>query len=311
MYLYPKISCIVCTYNRQDFIIRCLEALTHQSLSSNFYEVIVVDNNSTDSTAELIKGFIYAHPGINFSYLFEEKQGLSHARNAGAKVARSNFLTYIDDDAVADPCLLEQIFRVFDQYLLVGCVGGKIALSLPEQLPWWYTDQLGGYYSGFHLPTSQVKKISNVWELPYGANFSVARKTLQEVGGFSTHLGRKGKDFSGGEEIELAYRIAAHGYDLYYNPFAVVTHHVKKDRMNLKHMIKSVKASAKVWVYMERELMKSNMSLRCDFENMIKDLVKFFFYFGAHPLKMRFRFFLQALHNYEKVKWKTIGLSFI
>lgn len=72
---YPKISCIVCTYNREDFIIHCLEALTHQSLSSNLYEVIVVDNNSKDTTAELAKDFIHARPGINFSYVFEEKQG--------------------------------------------------------------------------------------------------------------------------------------------------------------------------------------------------------------------------------------------
>lgn len=219
-------------------------------------------------------------------------------------MARSNLLTYIDDDAVAAPCLLEEILRVFEQYPLVGCVGGKIDLTLPEQLPWWYSDQLAGYYSRFYLQTPRVKKISNIWELPYGANFSVAQKALEEVGGFSTHLGRKGRDFSGGEEIELAYRIAAHGYDLYYSPFAVVTHHIKKDRMNFSHMIKSVKASAKVWVYMERELMKSNMGIRWDFENMIKDLVKFLFYFGVHPLKMRFKFFLQALHNYEKVKWK-------
>ena len=299
-----EISCVVCTYNREDFIIHCLEALTHQSLSSSLYEVIVVDNNSKDSTPQLIKDFIYAHPGINFSYVFEEKQGLSQARNAGAKAARSSLLTYIDDDAVADPCLLEQILMVFEQYPLVGCVGGKIDLALPSKLPWWYTDRLAGYYSRFYLPTSRVRKISNAWELPYGANFSVAQKALEEAGGFSTHLGRKGRDFSGGEEIELAYLIAAHGYDLYYNPFAVVTHHIRKDRMNLKHMIKSVKASAKVWVYMERELMKSNTGIRWDFENMIKDLVKFFFYFGAHPLKMRFKFFLQALHNYEKVKWK-------
>ena len=215
-------------------------------------------------------------------------------------------MAYIDDDALADPRLLEEISAVFERYPRTGCVGGKIDLALPEELPWWYNDQLAGYYSAFCIPTPVVKKIGNMWELPYGANFSVAKKALEEVGGFSTRLGRKGRDFSGGEETELAYRIAAQGYDLYYTPFAVVTHHIRKDRMILKHMVKSAQASAKVWVYMERELMKSNMGFRWDLQNMFKDLTKLGFYSGPHPVKMRFQFFLQALHNYEKVKRKLL-----
>ena len=301
----PRISCIVCTYNREDFILQCLEALTRQSLDPKGYEVIVVDNRSRDATPDLTKRFIQDHPQIRMVYVFEEKQGLSHARNGGAQVARSDLLTYIDDDAIADPRLLEEILKVFETCPSAGCVGGRIALELPEPIPWWYSEPLAGYFSGFDLPVTSVIKISEIWQLPYGANFSVAKKALQEMGGFSIRLGRKGNDFSGGEETELAYRLAAHGYDLYYNPFAVVTHYIKKERVNLKHMVKTAKASAKVWVYMERELMRSNMGLQWDFQNMIKDFTKLGFYSGPHPVKMRFQFFLQALHNYHKVKLKV------
>lgn len=300
----PKVSSIVCTYNRQDSILQCLEALSHQSLEPKGYEVIAVDNGSKDATPDLIKGFIQTHPTMQMTYVFEEKQGLSHARNTGAKVAKSNILTYIDDDAIADPHLLEEILRVFTQHPSAGCVGGRIDLSLPQDLPWWYSDALAGYFSGFELQATTITKISEVWQLPYGANFSVAKKALLEMGGFSIHLGRKGNDFSGGEETELAYRIAAQGYDLYYNPFAVVTHYIKKERMNLKHMIRSAQASAKVWVYMERELMKSNMGVIGDLRNMIKDLIKLLFYIGRENGRRRFQYFLQALHHYEKVKRK-------
>ena len=304
MNIRPKISCIVCTYNRQDFILQCLEALTHQSLDPKLYEVIVVDNHSNDATAKLVKGFIENHTDIQTTYMFEGKQGLSHARNTGARISQSDILTYTDDDAIADSHLLEEVLRVFEQSSLTGCVGGRIDLALPPNIPWWYSDRLAGYYSSFHLPTTSIKKISKLWELPYGANFSVAKKALFEVGGFSKQLGRKGTDFSGGEETDLAYRIAANGYDLYYNPFAIVTHYIREERINIQHMIKSAKSSAGVWVYMERELMKSNMGIRWDLENMIKDLIKFSFYFGSHPLKKRFQFYIQALHNYEKVKSK-------
>ena len=303
----PGISCIVCTYNRQDFIVRCLEALSRQSLDPKRYEVIVVDNRSKDDTARLIQRFIQDHPETQITYVFEENQGLSHARNKGAKVAKADFLAYIDDDAIADPHLLEELLRVFTMYPDAGCVGGRIELALPEDLPWWYFDAFTGYFSGFELQATTITPISEVWQLPYGANFSVAKRVLEEMGGFSIHLGRKGNDFSGGEETELAYRIAAGGYDLYYDPFAVVTHHIKKDRMTVKHMLRTTRSSARVWVHMERELMRSNMGIEWDLKNMIKDLTKLGFYLGSHPFQKRFQFFLQAFHNYEKVKRKCFN----
>ena len=303
----PEICCIVCTYNRQDFILRCLEALSRQSLDSRRYEIVVVDNRSKDDTPKLIQNFIEAHPTLQMAYVYEEKQGLSYARNRGAKVARADFLTYIDDDAVADPRLLEEVLSVFTAYPVAGCVGGRIDLALPQDIPWWYFDAFIGYFSGFDLRTTTITRISEVWQLPYGTNFSVQKKVLEEIGGFSVHLGRKGNDYSGGEEIDLAYRIAAHGWDIYYNPLAIVAHHVKRDRMTVKHMIRTSRSSAKVWVYMERELMNSNTGLQWDFRNLVKDCVKCFFYFGEETWKQKFRFFLQALHNYEKVKTKLLS----
>jgi len=300
----PRISCIVCTYNRQDFILQCLEALTRQTLLPDAYEVVVIDNHSKDETASLTKGFIERHPQRNMVCASEERQGLSHARNKGAAVARSDLLTYIDDDAVADPRLLEEILRVFDTYPFAGCVGGRIELALPSDLPWWYSEALAGYFSHYALDGDGITKISKTWQLPYGANFTVLKKSLSEAGGFSTELGRRGKDFSGGEEIDIAYRIAALGYDLYYNSSAKVTHHIRRDRMTLQHMTQSTKSSARVWVYMERELMRSNMGVRRDLRNLTKDLTKFFLYLGRDPWRKRFCFFLQALHNYEKVRTK-------
>lgn len=302
----PLISCIVCTYNRQDFILRCLEFLTKQSLDPKRYEVIVIDNHSRDTTAELTQRFIHDHPRVRMTYVFEGMQGLSHARNAGAQVARGPYLTYIDDDAIADVHLLEEVLRVFESFPSAGCVGGRIELALPQNPPWWYSDALAGYFSGFDLRTTAITKISEIWQLPYGANFSVTKKALLEMGGFSINLGRKGNDFSGGEETELAYRIAANGYDLYYTPFASVTHHIRKDRMTLRHMVKTAQSSAKVWVHMERELMRLNTGYQMDFKNLIKDIIKFVLYIGPHPLRKRFQFFLQALHNYEKVKLKLL-----
>lgn len=300
------ISCIVCTYNRQDFILHCLEAFAAQSLASDAFEVIVVDNHSTDRTGELVRKFIHDHPGVRMTCAFEEKLGLSNARNTGARLAKGDVLAYIDDDAVSDPRFLEEILRVFQEHPAAGCVGGRIDLSMPDNLPWWYSESLAGYYSAFNLSRTETGKVSELWELPYGANFSVAKKALLELGGFSTRLGRKGKDFSGGEETELAFRMLSRGYEVYYCPFARVTHYIKKERISLKHMVKTARSSAKAWVYVDRELIKSNRGFAPDLKNAARNLFYFIAYPGPHPVKKRFQFFIQTLHNFEKARQKIL-----
>lgn len=300
----PLISCIVCTYNREDFITHCLHSLATQWLSKELYEIIVINNNSSDMTEKKVEDFFNQNVECKGRLIFEKKQGLSYARNKGADVAQADILTYLDDDVVADPFLLTEVLKTFRTYQFAGCVGGKINLNLPPDLPWWYSDNLSSYFSQFDLHTKSIKKITSPAELPYGANFSVLKNLLINIGGFQPALGRKGKDFSGGEELDVAYRISAQGYDLYYNPFAIVTHFIKKERIHLKHMFQTSRASAKVWVYMEQELMKNNKGIRSDLKNLMKSLIKFFFYIGAYPLKKRFQYLLQVFHNYEKVKAK-------
>lgn len=305
----PLISCIICTYNREDFIANCLSSVASQWLSKDLYEIIVVNNNSSDNTEKIVEEFFSSHPECNGKLIHEPKQGLSFARNRGAYTAQSKILTFIDDDTVADPSLLEEILKTFKTYPSAGCVGGKINLSLPDSLPWWYSEALSPYFSRFDLSTKTIKKITQIAELPYGANFSILKDALINIGGFSLTLGRKGKDFSGGEELDVAYRIAAQGYDLYYNPSAIVTHFIKKERINFKHMIRTSQASAKVWVYFERELMNSNTGVKLDFKNFIKSIVKLIFYIGPHPLKKRVQFLLQTVFNAEKLKIKWVDLK--
>src|SRR5215210_4422246 len=105
----PYFSVIVCTYNRQKFIGACLHCLAGQTLPIGNWEVIVVDNNSTDRSASIIQTFISSHPQLPFRYVFEKEQGLSFARNRGIAESRGVVLVYIDDDVEVAPAYLQVI----------------------------------------------------------------------------------------------------------------------------------------------------------------------------------------------------------
>ena len=95
------ISTIICTYNRADVLKICLEKITLQEADPAIFEVIIIDNNSNDHTADIVKTFISNYTGqISFHYFLEKKQGLSAARNRGLKESTGMYINYIDDDAM-------------------------------------------------------------------------------------------------------------------------------------------------------------------------------------------------------------------
>ena len=94
------LSIIICSYNRANYIEAALDSLYHQSSNENF-EIIIVDNNSTDNTAEVYSNWRAAHSNGNFQYITETKQGASFARNTGAAMAKGKWLCFMDDDAIA------------------------------------------------------------------------------------------------------------------------------------------------------------------------------------------------------------------
>ena len=93
-----ELSVIVCTYNREDIIRDCLDALVNQDVEDGLFEVLVIDNNSSDRTQQVVTKYTRLHP--NFHLFFEGSQGLSYARNLGLKESKADYVAYIDDDAI-------------------------------------------------------------------------------------------------------------------------------------------------------------------------------------------------------------------
>lgn len=259
-----RISLIICTHNRAEILPRCLSAARNQSLNPREYEIIVVDNGSADHTAAVVRPFLEARDGPGVRYLFYPQRGLSRARNVGASAARAPIAAYIDDDAIADADLLSSLIRVYDEHPDAGCVGGRIEICLPPELPRWYTKEFAGYYSAYEPGYCEVTRIVEAAEFPYGANVSYRRVALDKAGYFQTSMGRIGAGQSGGEELDLEFRLARLGYGIYYAPRARVQHIVFTERLRWSHIAGTARAAGRNWAYYERELGVPGQHVRDD-----------------------------------------------
>ena len=206
----PMISFVIATYNREKFLPDCLESLAQQTADRSDYEVVIVDNNSTDGTEEICRRFIDRHPDLDVSYYKEGKQGLSHARNRGIAEANGDLISFIDDDGIAEEGFAEELLRFFRQHPEATAVGGKIIPRFESGPPAWnnpYSSQVffAHYDRGDDLFEYRGKGY------PFGCNMTIRKAFFSAYGDFDTHLGRKGKGGLGGEEKALFERMHDHG----------------------------------------------------------------------------------------------------
>src|ERR1044071_3533622 len=129
-------SVIVCTHNRADLLPRVMNQLLAQDYPPAAFEIIVVDNCSTDHTPQVIERLV-TKPGVPVRYIAECCPGITFARNRGAEVARYPYLAYIDDDCSVEPDWLSQLVQGFDLRDDVVVVGGRVVLD------WSQTEKIG------------------------------------------------------------------------------------------------------------------------------------------------------------------------
>jgi len=224
----PIISVIICTHNREDFLRYCLNSLYRQTLQQEQYEVLVVDNASTDGTEAVCQAY-QVHK--NFRYIFESIPGLSQARNTGWQHGQGRYIAFIDDDATALPDWLEKIFVSFQGTdPEPDWVGGPVNLVWEKEPPAWLTRE---YFSalGWVDWGTEARFLDPKTEWLVGCNCILKRTTLEKFGGFDTRLGRKKDLLLSGEEVQLHHRIQAAGGSFYYHPGVKVNHHVAAFRI--------------------------------------------------------------------------------
>ncbi|MCU0527145.1 MAG: glycosyltransferase family 2 protein [Elainella sp. Prado103] len=223
------ISAIICTHNRSAYLGAAIDSLLTQEFDGE-YEVIVVDNASTDQTPNVIAARLN-HP--RFRSVYEPVTGLSVARNTGANLARGEVLAYLDDDAVASPQWLAALYRAYQANTKLAIAGGKVTLLWSEGCspPPWLSDRLAGNLGSYDLGESE-QLIDRPSLTPRGLNYSIRRGFWQQIGGFDIHLGRVGSNLLSNEELHMTELALDRGWQVAYLPEALVAHNVAPERLN-------------------------------------------------------------------------------
>jgi glycosyltransferase involved in cell wall biosynthesis len=225
------ISVIICTQNRADLLSTALESVCRQAFGRDNYEMVVVDNGSTDATPAVVDRFRERYPNIR--YFREETPGLSVARNRGWREARGEFVAFLDDDAKANPdwlAVAAQDIGIWNPDVFGGPYLAYYSTSRPD----WFKDSYGSFN-----PYSQPKTLTSSDEYLSGSNLFVRRSLLEKLGGFDASLGMRGKKIGYGEEARLLRRARQEFPKalIYYEPKLVIQHLVRPEKFRLRWQV--------------------------------------------------------------------------
>jgi glucosyl-dolichyl phosphate glucuronosyltransferase len=231
------ISVILCTYNRGQSLSQTLGSIAASAPPETVsWEVLVVDNNSTDDTRSVVEGFCRQYPG-RFRYIFDAVQGKSHALNTGIQSSSAEILAFVDDDVIVDPNWLRNLTASLKENHWAG-VGGQI---LPEQgfkSPCWIPlqDKYALAPLAVFTPDLGAGPLS---EAPFGTNMAFRRSMFEKYGNFRTDLGPKpgSANPQKSEDSEFGHRLLAAGEQLRYEPSAIIYHVIPSDRLRKEYFV--------------------------------------------------------------------------
>jgi glycosyltransferase involved in cell wall biosynthesis len=226
------ISVAICTWNRAGLLERTLSNLHALHIPAGVdWEVVVVNNNSTDATGEVLARHSVTLP---LRILFEPKQGLSRARNAAVAAARGDYVIFADDDILVDPEWLAAYVDVFRRRPDAAYFGGVITPHYPEPPPAWvsrYWYLIQGVFAA--LDYGPEERPFGPSESPYCASMAV-RADLLRRHLFDDCLGRRGEELLAGEETALVERLRAEGWQGFWVPAAKVQHLIRPERLKVE-----------------------------------------------------------------------------
>jgi glycosyltransferase involved in cell wall biosynthesis len=216
-----KISVLICTLNRAKPLDQTLHHFFMQRFADEYeYEVVVVDNDSTDDTGLVVARYVAKHPGI-VRYCREPRRGQCYARNTAIATARGEIIVFTDDDVLVEKNWLNEIYREFTEDPALSLLGGRVLLAHDglQKVSLQISDQ------------RQTFTYPNSGSFPMGANMAFRREIFDRIGMFDVRLGA-GRFFAGADDADFFYRALKAGYRVLYAPNVLVYHN--HDRVDVE-----------------------------------------------------------------------------
>lgn len=221
------VSVVIPTRDRAPLLARCLESLLDQDLSADRYEIVVVNNGSTDDTTSVIEQTGRAGHGVRVREVAEPEPGLNRARNRGITAARGELIWFIDDDELAPPDTLGRLIACLEASPGVAAVGGPCE-PLPygiSRRPWTFCDACWATFKSWRAESGTEP--AEVEELP-GGNALFLRRAFDQVGMFAPHLSGSGDD------AEWFHRARRSGARFLLDPQAWVWHRIGPEEITVR-----------------------------------------------------------------------------
>ncbi len=216
----------LCTYNRANLLERVLDACFEQTVDPDSYEVVLVNDGSTDETSAVIER-ARSRATCSFTIINQPNSGLAKGRNAGIARASGERIIFIDDDVLPLPNFVHEHLRSHDRHPLAIVRGGAINVENFEDLPlpiWSFKDYSGNFF--------------------WTTNVSVPLKTIRAIGGFNENFGEYGW-----EDIDVGLRLRFAGVKAVFNRRALVYHYKPRPRSaNVEKIIRQSRAQARTAV---------------------------------------------------------------
>jgi glycosyltransferase involved in cell wall biosynthesis len=229
-----SIDLVICTYNNAALLDRVLTAISNQQVPKNSYwTVLVVNNNCTDETSEVIHKHIQAQKIPHLSMILESQQGLNHARLCGLKNTTGDWIAFVDDDCMLKEDWLAQAAEFALSHPECGAFGGKVILDW-ETTPPNYILKYGYSFAQQNHGISPTQPDCLV-----GAGLVVNRKAIIKTNWLDKQFlsDRVGNKLISGGDVEIVLRIRSAGYDIWYNPACQLMHFIPAKRTSQKYLV--------------------------------------------------------------------------
>lgn len=216
-------------------LMQTLQSIVEQTLPCQQWECVVVNNNSSDSTAADFEAFAARYPDYNLRMVLETNQGLSYARNRGIRESEGEYIAIVDDDERIAPEFVASYVALFDNLPDAVAAGGPIVAEYPTGRPRWMSAFTERPIANTMYFGDEVREFPR-GRVPGGGNMALRRTAVRRYGVFDTSLGYVGESLVGGEESDLFERLQIAEAKYYYVPKAVMYHIIPKEKLTLEYL---------------------------------------------------------------------------
>jgi len=231
-----SLTVALCTHNRKERLKQTLRGLAQLDHPKSPWELLIVDNASTDGTSELVAATDWHVPNMTVRIVREERLGLSNARNRAIQDATGEYIVFMDDDETPDPRWL----IAYEQAILAehpDALGGRIEVMFVDgKRPEWLQDELLGFLGRLNHGGT-ARRLGEPGTPIFGGNFAFRRGVFGRIGPFDTALGRKGAANIGGEDTDIYRRLIDTGCMVWWVPDAVIYHRIQATKVRRSYFL--------------------------------------------------------------------------